>query len=158
MTVYQKLAIIEAKMATLEHSLGLPQRINLLLRHQTYNKITKVIDIVDTVLAPIPHIVPVPIKYINLQISIEGADSIFITTNDIQIEIPRTVSKTIFLPGGDTKVRYLIDPPLNVNNEPIYSPSNTTNIPDKYWYRLIFLDESDPTVWKLIVTRERDKK
>jgi hypothetical protein len=159
MTVYTKLAEVDAKVAELESNLGLPHRINLLARHQTYNTVTKSLEVEDILITPKARITPVSPKLVNLQISVEGADSIFITINDMQVELPRTVSKdTILKPESNTKVRFYINPPLDVNGDIIYTPSNTKNLPGEYVYRLIFLDESSAIRWRLILTRERDKK
>lgn len=158
MKLYQQLALVENKIAKIEGALGLPQRRHLLIRHQTYNTTTKTINIVDNLVIPKPYITSVSPRFSNLQISVEGADSIFISINDMQVEIPRLYSKSLIAPSGNTKSRFVIDPPVDNNNQIIYSNPSTKDLGAVDYYRLIFLSENNPTAWNLILTKDKDRK
>nr|WP_322686612.1 hypothetical protein [Nostoc sp. DedQUE07]MDZ8133233.1 hypothetical protein [Nostoc sp. DedQUE07] len=81
MNLFEKLAKIENKLATVEEKLGVPQRRYLLVRH----RITGTgLSIEDTLINPKAYITSVSPRYINLQIGIPGADSIYINVNDLE--------------------------------------------------------------------------
>lgn len=90
--------------------------------------------------------------------AIEGADSIYLSINDIQVEIPRVYPKSLFSPNGNIKARFVIDPPVNSNNQIIYSNAITKVIEGADFYKLVFLADSNPTVWNLILQRDMDRK
>ncbi len=144
-------------MASIETKLGLPQRRDLVLRTQTYDPDQKKVITTDTVINPKPYITTVQPRYSNLQVSIEGMDSIFISANDLQVEIPRTYPKEIFNPADKSTVRFYVDVSLDPSNQIIYQDPATKKI-DDYSYKLVFVIDEDPVVWKLILTRERDKR
>ncbi|WP_427162625.1 hypothetical protein ACQFX9_14380 [Aliinostoc sp. HNIBRCY26] len=156
--LYEKLALVENKLAKVDEKLGLPQRRHLLVRHNIYNTTTKRLEPVDTLIIPKPYITSVSPRFANLQVAVEGADSIFLSINDIQVEIPRVYPKSLFTPGGNNKVRFVIDPPVSENNQVIYSNPTTKAIDGVDFYKLVFLSDSNPTVWNLILQRERDRK
>lgn len=153
--IYNKLWEIEEKVAKLEKRLGLPQRRDLMIRKALYNNQTNDIEITDILIEPTPHITFIKPQYLNLQISVEGADSIFISKNDLQVEIPRTVPKETFLTTEEETLKIRPDPPLNELREIDYI-DEFKNIEGSNWYRMIFLDESDPVVWTLILTKDYD--
>lgn len=154
--IYDKLAQVESKLASLEVKLGLPQRKNLLIRKRKLNNVTKLLEITDILLNPKPHVTSVSPKYQNLQISIEGADSIFITASDYQVEIPRTVNKSLFEPVQGETVRCLLEPPLNELGQIIYTDELNKEIEAAKWCNIVFIDDNHPTVWKLIITKNFD--
>lgn len=158
MTLYEKLALVERKMANVEVKLGHPNRRNLLVRKYAYNTVSKVQEIEDILILPKPFINPVSSRYVNLQVAIEGADSIFISIDDLEVEIPRTHPKTLFKPNGDERVEFMLDPLLDESNQIIYSNISTKSLAKGYRYRLIFISEKDPTVWKLILRKNKDTK
>lgn len=158
MSLFQKLAIIENKIAAVEGKLGLPQRRHLLVRKKITNHINKTEEIQDTLILPQPYIINVSPKFVNLQINVEGADSIGISINDLQVEIPRTYPKTLFLSETSTKSTFILEPPLNSSNQIIYSNPSTKVIAGASFYNLLFLSEDDPTIWKLILSKEIDSK
>lgn len=161
MTLFSKLAVVENKLAGIEaDKLGLPQRRHLLVRHKTHNTTTRTETIEDTLIIPKPYITSVSPRFANLQIAIEGANSIFLSINDVQVEIPRVYPKSLFTPSGNTKVRFgfVIDPPVNNSNQVIYSNALTKDIEGVDFYKLVFLSDSNPTVWNLILQKERDTK
>jgi hypothetical protein len=156
MTLYQKLAEVESKVAGIEVALGIPERRNLLVRHQILNQTTRVYDYTDTLILPQPYITSVPLRLVNLPI--EGANSITIQINDIQVEIPRTFSKSLFTPEENTTTaRFILDPPIS-NNQVIYTNPTTKTISGATFYRMIMLMDNDPTLWKLILRKEKDSK
>ncbi|AFY49002.1 hypothetical protein Nos7524_3202 [Nostoc sp. PCC 7524] len=156
-SLYQKLSQIEGKMAEIDIRLGIPQRRNLLIRHQSLNPTTRQLEIVDTLVQPKPLITSIPPKFVNLPVSIEGADSIFLSINDIQVEIPRTHPKRLFIPEGNTRAIFILEPPIS-NNQVVYINPATKTINGADIYRLVVLMENDPTLWKLILRRDKDKK
>lgn len=157
MNLYQKLATIESKVAGIESKLGLPQRRHLLVRQLITNHTTKTQETVDTLILPKPYITTVSPRYVNLQVNIEGADSIFISINDLQVEIPRTYPNTLFsLPGSKTS--FVIDPPVDSNNQIVYTNPSTKALGKVSFYTLSFLSENEPTIWKLILRKEKDSK
>jgi hypothetical protein len=155
MTLYQKLAEVESKVGAIEVRLGLPERKHLAVRQRVFNTSTKVYDVVDTLIIPQPYITSVPPRYSNLQVSIEGADSVYLSINDLMVEIPRTYPKSLFIPEGNTSARFILEPPVS-NNQIVYSNSNTKTIDGVRFYRNITLFDNDPVVWKLILTKEKD--
>jgi hypothetical protein len=158
MSLFTKLAEVENKLAKLETSLGNPQRRHLLVRQTITNNATRTTSINDSLILPQPYITTVSPKYTNLQIAIQGADSIFISINDIQVEIPRVYPKELFFSDSYTKSTFVLDPPLDSNNQIVYSNPLKKELAGHYFYKLIFLSENEPTVWKLILTREKDIK
>lgn len=158
MPLYQKLAEIESKMAGIEVKLGHPSRRNLLVRNKLYNQVTKLEEIEDTLILPRPFINPIPPRYVNLQVSIEGVNSVFISINDLEVEIPRTIPKTLFLPEGKGRVVFIIDPPLNEDNQIIYTDPSTKTLVGYSTYKLLFISEKEPSVWKLILSKNIDNK
>jgi hypothetical protein len=156
MSLFNKLAEIENKLAKLEVGLGNPQRRHLLVR-QTITNITNRTTVVnDSLILPQPYITTASPRYTNLQVAIQGADSIFISLNDIQVEIPRVYPKSLFLSDSYTKSTFVIDPPIDSADQIIYSNPAKKELVGHYFYKLIFLSENEPTVWKLILSRERD--
>ncbi|MEA5625312.1 hypothetical protein [Nostoc sp. UHCC 0251] len=156
MSLYEKLAQIEEKISEVEIKLGLPQRRHLLVRTHSYNSTSKIRVTTDTLILPRPYINPVSPRYANLQVSIEGADSIYISLNDIEVEIPRTKLKTLFIPNGDDRTEFIIDPPVDSFNQIIYSDPTTKALAGTSMYKLIYLSEKEPTVWKLILRKDMD--
>jgi len=158
MSLFDKLAIIEKKIAEIEaDKLGLPQRRHLLVRQTITNHAARTSETVDTLILPKPYIVNVSPRYVNLQVNIEGADSIFISVNDLQVEIPRTFPKSLFLPESG-KSTFILEPPVSDSNQIIYSDPSTKAIAGASFYSLVFLSEDDPTRWKLILRKEIDRK
>ncbi|MEH1966752.1 hypothetical protein [Nostoc sp.] len=158
MGLYDKLAQIEDKLSGVEVKLGLPQRRHLLVRTYSYNTSSRLEITTDTLILPKPYITLVPPRYANLQVSIEGADSVYISLNDVEVEIPRTKSKTLFIPNGNPRTEFIIDPPVNNFNQIIYSNSSTKELAGASNYKLIYLSEKEPTVWKLILRKEADSR
>ncbi|MDZ8259455.1 hypothetical protein [Nostoc sp. ChiQUE01b] len=158
MSLYEKLAQIEDKISGIEVKLGLPQRRHLLVRKYSYNTPLKVQVTIDTLILPRPYINPVPPRYANLQVSIEGSDSIYLSLDDVEVEIPRTKPKTLFIPDGDDRVEFIIDPPVNNFNQIIYSNPAIKALAGTSNYKLIYLSEKEPTTWKLILRKETDNR
>jgi hypothetical protein len=158
MGLYDKLAQIEDKLAQIEVKLNLPQRRHLLVRKYSYNTSSKIRVTTDTLILPRPYINPVSPRYANLQVSIEGADSIYISLDDVEVEIPRTKPKTLFIPDGDDRVEFIIDPPVNNFNQIIYSNPTTKALAGTSNYKLIYISEKEPTTWKLILRKETDNR
>lgn len=158
MTLFSKLAEIENKLARLEIKLGIPQRRHLLVRQTITNVTNRTTSVYDSLILPQPYITTASPKYSNLQVAVQGADSIFISINDIQVEIPRVYPKSLFTLDSFTKTTFVVDPPLDSDNQIIYSNPTKKELAGHYFYKLIFLSENEPTVWKLILTRERDMK
>ncbi|MBD2515193.1 hypothetical protein H6G93_09265 [Nostoc sp. FACHB-973] len=157
MTLFQKLAQIEDKIGKIETYLGVPQRRNLLVRQVETNRNNRVTTTIDTLLQPRPYITSVSPKLANLQVNIEGADSVFLSTDDIQVEVSRTIDKTLFIPTGNIRNSFILEPPV-VNNLVVYSNVSTKEIAGAKFYKLIALFDSDPVVWKLILRKEKDVK
>ncbi|BAY23719.1 hypothetical protein NIES2100_35110 [Calothrix sp. NIES-2100] len=157
MSLYTKLAEVEGKIAAVEERLGLPQRRYLLVRHSTLNTTTRLVEITDTLILPRPYAVNISPRFANLQVSIEGADSIYLSVNDLQVEIPRTFTKSLFLPSAPTRAIFILEPPVN-NNQVVYSNPTTKEINGVKPYKLLALMENDPTLWKIILRRESDSK
>ncbi|MFS0515142.1 hypothetical protein ACEYW6_10515 [Nostoc sp. UIC 10607] len=156
MNLYEKLAVIESKVGAIEVKLGVPQRRHFLVRTYSLNPSLKTRIITDTLITPRPSINSVSPRYANLQVSIEGADSIYISLNDIEVTIPRIYPKTLFIPNGDDTTEFIIDPPVNNFNQIIYSNPTTKTLVGVSKYQLIYLSENDSTVWKLILRRDKD--
>lgn len=158
MGLYDKLAKIEDKISDIETKLGLPQRRHLLVRTYSYNTSSKRQITTDTLILPRPYITLVQPRYANLQVSIEGVDSVYISLNDVEVEIPRTHPKTLFIPNGDARAEFIIDPPVNNFNQIIYSNPSTKALAGSSNYKLIYLSEKEPTTWKLILRKETDSR
>ncbi|MBD2168058.1 hypothetical protein H6G04_27105 [Calothrix membranacea FACHB-236] len=157
MSLYTKLAEVEGKIAAVEVKLGLPQRRHLLVRHKTLNTTTRLEEITDTLILPQPYVVNISPRFANLQVAIEGADSIYLSVNDLQVEIPRTFPKSLFLPSAPTRATFTLEPPIS-NNQVVYSNPTTKVINGVKTYKLLALMESDPTLWKLVLRKESDNK
>lgn len=157
MSLYAKLAKVEEKVAFIEGNLGLPQRRNLLVRHQVLNTNTRQVVITDTLLSPKPYIATIPPRFVNLPVAIEGADSIYLSVNDLLVELPRTFPKSLFTPGGNTTVRFVLEPPIS-NNLVVYTNPTTKTIEGAVYYVLAVLLDDDPTLWKLILRKNKDDK
>jgi hypothetical protein len=156
MSLFNKLAQIENKLADLEVKLGNPQRRHLLVRQTINDSISRTTTINDTLILPQPYITNVSPKFTNLQVAIQGADSIFISINDLEVEIPRVYPKSLFLTDSNIKSTFVLDPPLGSSNQIIYSNPVKKELAGSYFYKLIFLSENEPTVWRLVLSRERD--
>lgn len=159
MTLYQKLAEVESKLAGIEaNKLALPQRRHLLVRHQILNQSTRLVEFTDTLILPQPYITSVPLRLINLPLAIEGANnSITLQVSDLLVEIPRTFSKTLFLPLGNTTATFILEPPIS-NNQVVYTNPTTKEISGANIYRMMVLMDNDPTLWKLILRKEKDRR
>lgn len=157
MTLYSKLAEVEAKVGQIEERLGLPQRKNLLVRQITHNHVAKTSVITDHLITPKPYITNVAPRLVNLQVASEGVDQVFIAASDTQVEIPRTYLKSFFLTVGSLKTIYMIDPPLNPDGSILYTNPVTRTI-NGYFHNLIYLADNDPTRWILVLRQETDKR
>ncbi|MBD2196610.1 MULTISPECIES: hypothetical protein [Calothrix] len=155
MTLYQKLAEVEGKMAEVEVKLGNPQRKHLLVRHQIFNQSTRVLDITDTLILPKPYITFVSPKLAAIPIAIEGAEkmiSLYIT--DIQVEIPRTFPRSLFEPPNNIRPLFILEPPVS-NNQVVYTNPTTKEISGAGFYKMMMLMDNDPTLWKFILRKEK---
>ncbi|MBD2457971.1 hypothetical protein H6G80_28390 [Nostoc sp. FACHB-87] len=157
MTLYSKLAEVEAKVGQIETKLGLPQRKNLLVRQIVNNHIAKTSVITDHLITPKPYITNVAPRLVNLQVASEGVDQVFIAASDTQVEIPRTYPKNFFLTVGSLKTIYMIDPPLTSGGAISYINPTTKTI-NGYFHNLIYLSDNDPTRWLLVLRQETDKR
>lgn len=156
MTLYEKLAQVESIIGEVEVKLGLPQRRHLIVRQRVFNSTTRIYDEVDTLILPQPFITSIPPKYANLQINIEGSNnSIYLSINDLMVEIPRTLPKSLFLPDGNANTRFILDPPVT-NNQIVYTNPANNSIDGAKFYRNITLIDDDPVIWKLILVKEKD--
>lgn len=155
MSLYTKLSEVERKIAAVEVKLGLPQRRHLLVRHKTLNTTTRLEEITDTLILPQPYVVNVAPRFVNLDVSVEGANSVFLSINDLQVEIPRTFPKSLFLPSDPTRATFALEPPVS-NNQVVYSNPTTKVINGLGAYTLLALLENDPTLWKLIFRKQLD--
>ncbi|MEH1858034.1 MAG: hypothetical protein V7L21_08535 [Nostoc sp.] len=157
MNLYEKLAKIENKLAQVETSLGVPQRRYLLVRHTVTDLITHAPNIEDTLINPKAYITSVSPKFVNLQIAIPGADSIYVSVNDLQVEIPKVYPITLFKPEGKTRAMFILDPPVTYGTI-VYSNPTTKFFNNPKLYSLVYVDDTQSTVYKLILTGQRDKK
>jgi len=156
MTLYEKLAEVESKIGAIEVKLGLPQRRNLIVRQRVLNTTTNTYNEVDTLILPQPFITSVPPRYANLQINIEGSsNALYLSINDLIVEIPRTYPKSLFAPEVNTNVRFILDPPVT-DNQVVYTNPSTNFISGAKFYRNITLIDDDPVIWKLILVKEKD--
>lgn len=153
--LFTKLAQLEVKLSTIESDkLGVPQRKRLLARKSIYNPTTKVTTIEDTLISPKVFLTSVSPKYINLQVAIEGSNTINISINDIQVEIPRTYPKEFFT----NRIKFVIEPPLKEDGTVDYSNLSTKQLLNADWYNLRVIDDRSSIVWTLILSKELDKK
>ena len=162
MNLYEKLARIENKLATVEEKLGVPQRRYLLVRHTVTDPITRTPSIEDTLINPKAYITSVSPRFVNLQIAIPGADSIYVSINDLEVEIPKvypiTLFKpTLFKPECKTRVMFILDPPVTYGTI-VYSNPTTKSFNNPKIYSLVYVDDTQSTIYKLILTGQRDKK
>jgi hypothetical protein len=157
MNLYEKLAKIENKLALVETSLGVPQRRYLLVRHTITDPVTRIPSIEDTLINPKAYITSVSPRFVNLQIAIPGADSIYVSINDLQVEIPKVYPITLFKPEGKTRAMFILDPPVTYGTI-VYSNPTTKAFDNPKVYSLIYVDDTQSTVYKLILTGQRDKK
>ncbi|MCW5317930.1 hypothetical protein GTQ43_30425 [Nostoc sp. KVJ3] len=157
MNLYEKLAKIENKLATVEEKLGVPQRRHLVVRHTITDPITRAPSIEDTLINPKAYITSVSPRFVNLQIAIPGADSIYISINDLQVEIPKVYPITLFKPEGKTRAMFILDPPVTYGTI-VYSNPTTKSFDNPNIYSLVYVDDTQSTVYKLILTGQRDKK
>ncbi|AUT00895.1 hypothetical protein CLI64_11070 [Nostoc sp. CENA543] len=157
MTLYEKLAKVEAKVGGIEEKLGLPQRRHLLVRRIVHNHTAKTSTITDTLISPRPYITNVPPRLVNLQVASEGVDNLFISASDLQAEIPRTYPKSFFTVHGGVKTMYMVDPPLTQDGAIAYANPITKTL-DGYFSKLIYLSDNDPTRWILVLRMEADRR
>jgi hypothetical protein len=138
--IYNKLAILESRLANIQaDKLGIPQRKRVLARKTIYNPTTKLTTTEDVLISPKLYVTSVKPRYINLPIS-DGNKTVYISVNDLMIEIPRTYDKSFF----DSRIRFAIDPPDDLTKAD--------------WYILRFIDDSSSIIWNLIISKEIDKK
>ncbi|MEA5603707.1 hypothetical protein [Nostoc sp. UHCC 0252] len=156
MNLYEKLAKIENKLGSVEERLGIPQRKNLLVRHTSTDPVTRAPFIEDTLILPKPYITSVAPRFVNMQIAIEGADSIYITVNDLQVEIPRVYPITLFQPEGRTRALFILNPSVTYGTIN-YSNPTTKALTNIKLYRSVYVDDSNPTIYRLILTEHKDK-
>lgn len=158
MSLYSKLAEVEGKVAQIEDKLGLPQRRNLLVRHEAYNHSTRLATITDTLISPKPYITSISPRFANLPVGIEGSsNSIYLAISDLQVEVPRTLPKNLFIPVVDTTIHFVLEPPVN-NNQVVYSNPTTKEIDGAVFYTMVMFMDDDPTRWKLILRKLRDSR
>ncbi len=157
MNLYEKLAKIENKLAQVETSLGVPQRRYLLVRHTVTDPITRTPNIEDTLINPKAYITSVSPRLVNLQIAIPGADSIYVSINDLQVEIPKVYPITLFKPEGKTRAMFILDPTVTYGTI-VYSNPATKSFNNPKIYNLVYVDDTQSTVYKLILTGQKDKK
>jgi hypothetical protein len=155
MNLCEKLAKIENKLALVETSLGVPQRRHLLVRH----RITGTgLVIEDTLINPKAYVTSVSPRYINLQIAIPGADSIYVAVNDLEVEIPKVYPSSLFTKSspGDS-LSFILDPPVTYGTI-VYPNPTTKEFINPKTYELKYIDDTQSTIYKLILTKKIDKK
>lgn len=155
MKLFNKLAAIEEKIGAIETNLGLPQRRHLLIRTSVSQ--TNVAQYVDELILPSPYITTAPRKYVG---NVVG-ESIIVSQSDYYVELPRTRSYSFLNPassGSKSRVTFIIDPPppelpqdLQYISE--YFDQTTNGI----FCKLIFVDDTDPVIYRLILRKEKDK-
>ncbi|MEH1803226.1 MAG: hypothetical protein V7L13_29500 [Nostoc sp.] len=157
MNLYGKLGQIENKLATVEEKLGVPQRRYLLVRNTITDPTTRAPIIEDTLINPKAYITSVSPRFVNLQIAIPGADSIYVTVSDLEAEIPKVYPITLFKPEGKTRAMFILDPPVTYGTI-VYSNPSTKSFNNPKLYSLVYVDDTQSTVYKLILTGQKDKK
>ncbi|MFN6486290.1 MULTISPECIES: hypothetical protein [unclassified Nostoc] len=157
MNLYEKLAKIENKLSLVEDKLGVPQRRYLLVRHTITDPITRAPNIEDTLINPKAYITSVSPRFVNMQIAIPGADSIYVTVNDLEVEIPKVYPITLFKPEVKTRAIFILDPPVTYGTV-VYSNPTTKSFNKPNIYSLVYANDTYSTVYKLILTEQRDKK
>lgn len=157
MSLYNKLAQIEAKVGGIETRLGVPQRRNLLVRQIVDNHTAKTSTITDVLINPKPYITSVAPNLVNLQVAAEGVDQIFITASDLQVEIPRTYAKEFFVRQGFNKSMFMVDPPLTASGAIAYTNPTTKTINGTFC-KLLYIRDNDPVKWLLVLRQEFDKR
>ncbi|MFN6460554.1 MAG: hypothetical protein RMZ41_001735 [Nostoc sp. DedVER02] len=157
MNLYEKLAKIENKLAQVEADLGVPQRRYLLVRHIVTDPITRAPSIEDTLINPKAYITSVSPRFVNMQIAIPGADSIYVTVNDLEVEIPKVYPITLFKPEGNTRAMFILDPPVTYGTV-VYSNPTTKSFNKPNIYSLGYVDDTQSTIYKLILNGQRDNK
>ncbi|AVH67036.1 hypothetical protein [Nostoc sp. 'Peltigera membranacea cyanobiont' N6] len=157
MNLYEKLAKIENKLSLVEEKLGVPQRRYLLVRHTITDPTTRIPSIEDTLINPKAYITSVSPRFVNMQIAIPGADSIYVTVNDLEVEIPKVYPITLFKPEGKTRAMFILDPTVTYGTI-VYSNPATKSFNNPKIYSLVYVDDTQSTVYKLILTGQKDKK
>ncbi|MBD2060505.1 hypothetical protein H6F88_31685 [Oculatella sp. FACHB-28] len=158
MKLFAKLAQIEEKIGEIEVRLGVPQRRFLLVRTSIGQ--SNIPEYEDEFIFPPPYITSAPRKYTGNVVG-NGNSAIVISHSDFYVELPRTRPYSFLNPassGSKSRNIFIIDPPASMIPEDIDSSldyfNQTTN---GFNCRLLFVDDSDPVVYKLILRNEKDK-
>ena len=142
--------------ATIETRLGLPQRRHLLLRHQVLNEARTATIIQDYLVHPRPYITTAPARLLGLLVGNEET-AISVTSTDLYAELSRETPYATFVSPTNTQKRAtaFVDPPVR-GGAVVYSNRLTKEVAGGIRCRILHVDDSDPTLWKLILRREKD--
>jgi hypothetical protein len=153
--LFQRLAGVENVSAAIESRLGLPQRRHLLFRHQALNT-ARTATTEDFLVIPRPYVTSAPPRLIGLLIG-NDESAVSISATDISIQLSRTVPYDRFVRSDGKRAVAILDPPVNSSGTaPIYSNELTKTLAGGIPCRILHVDDSDPTLWLLVLRRERD--
>jgi hypothetical protein len=153
MALFDKLAQISATIAKVEIKLGVPQRRHLFLRKTVYDDVSKEVSTEDILLTPKPYITSVNPRYVDLDLSVNGLNSIFkIAANDLEVIIPRTYPPSLF----EGTIKAIVDPPVDEEGNVIYSNPLTKTFTNVNWWIVKYFSDKDKTNWKIIIGKEAD--
>ncbi|MBE9110303.1 hypothetical protein IQ273_12860 [Nodosilinea sp. LEGE 07298] len=154
--LFQKLAGVENVAAVIETRLGLPQRRHLLFRHQFLNTARTASTIEDFLVIPCPYITSAPPRLIGLLVGNEE-QAVSVSSTDIYVELARTVPYDRFVRADGKRAIAFVDVQTNSSGTaPLYSNDVTKTLTAGMPCRIIHINDSDDTLWKLILRRDKD--
>lgn len=160
MKLFNKLAQIEEKIGSIEVKLGLPQRRYLLVRTSQFDGNVRTYN--DELILPQPYITTAPRKYTGNVIG-SGDSAIVVSQSDYYVELPRTRPYSFLNPAStraNNRPTFIIDPPASMIPEDApYSQdyfNQTTQTASGINCKLLFVDDTDPILYKLILRKDKD--
>lgn len=152
MSLFDRLAAIEQRGFSIAERLGMPQHRNVVVRHQSLDD-NRMPLIQDTLLAPKPYVTSASPRLVGLLIG-NDEQAVSVSATDLTIEVPRTIDYSMFVREDNKRAKVIIDPPVT-GGSLSYENSITKELKGVHG-RIIHIDDSDSTIWTLVVRRERD--
>jgi hypothetical protein len=147
MTIFDRAAALEDRAAVLEERMGLPLRRPVVLVHYVPGQAPPYAPTLEYhPMEPRPLVTAVPPRLVNLELG-NGDQAVQVSALDLHLVCSRTTPLERFVRADQTRVTVLVD---------AIAPTP----PAEDWagdaHRVIHVDDSDCTCWKVILRREKD--
>ncbi|MBD2256657.1 hypothetical protein [Pseudanabaena sp. FACHB-2040] len=158
MSLFDKLAAIEDIGAKIETRLGVPQRRYLLVRHHGVDE-QKRPTLTDYLILPKPLINTASPRLIGLLIGNEE-QGVSVSSTDLTAEFSRVTPYEWLVRPDSKRVTAVVDPSVQTFSDGSvaveYTNPVTKQLAGGTPCRIIQVGTSDPTLWKLILRRDKD--